>query len=329
MNARHLARGLALVTLLGAICWALFVAGPGCRRRASKGELRAWDVELRRLQAEQDSLRARAAELVARDPRLQKLPKGDVVVGVPTSFLRTVIERVFDDVAGNVTLSLGGLKAHVTKKVKKVVTIGEFTLDVDIEEVVGKLKPGRPNIRFGGNRISMSLPVAVSEGHGRAKLHFVWDGKNVADMTCGDVDVTRTVTGNVVPSDYVVSGSLNLTIRENRVVCTPVFPETRLRIRVEPSQASWDSVKAILEAKDGMCGWVLDKVDVPSILEGVVQEKGFNVKLPVNKLKPFALPAGVRDTVRVGERVLTFDTRTNTLRIDPDAIWYSADVTLK
>jgi hypothetical protein len=313
--------GLALVTLL-VIC-------PGCSRRASPRQVQAWNVEIQRLQAEQDSLRARAAELVATDPRILALPKGGVVVSVPTVFLKSVIWRVFDDVAGNVTLNLSGIKVHVAKKIKKVVTIGEFTLDVEIHEVVGKLKPGQPDIRFGGNRVSLSLPVTLSEGHGTALIHFVWDGKNVAGLTCGDMDVTEEVAGTVIPDQYVVSGSISLAIREDQIVCTPEFPETKVRIHMKPSEASWDSINAILASKHGVCGWVLDKVNVPKLLEGIVQEKGVNVPLPVNKIKPFVLPAGVRDTVTVAGKVLTFETRTNTLRINPDAIWYSADVAVK
>jgi hypothetical protein len=177
--------------------------------------------------------------------------------------------------------------------------------------------------------MSMSLPLSVSEGRGAATIHFVWDGKRMADVTCGDMDLTQRVSGSVIPADYVVSGSLDLEVRGNKIVCTPVFPETRIRVQVEPSRESWAAIDSILEAKRGVCGWVLDKVDVPNLLKGIVQEKGINVKLPVNKLKPFTLPAGVRDTVTVAGRHVAFDTRTNTLRIDHDAIWYSADVTMK
>jgi hypothetical protein len=140
--------------------------------------------------------------------------------------------------------------------------------------------------------------------------------------------VTEKVAGTVIPDQYVVSGTLSLAIQDNEIVCTPEFPETKVRIRMKPSQASWDSVNEILASKHGVCGWVLDKVDVPSLLEGIVQEKGINVRLPINNIKPFVLPAGVRDSVTIGTKVLTFGTRTNTLRIDPDAIWYSADITV-
>jgi hypothetical protein len=301
----------------------------GCSRRASSDQVKVWDAEIRSLQAEQDSLRAVAQVHVERDPRLRELPQGDVVVSVPTSFVRDMIGRVLHDVADDVTLSLGGLKAHVVRSVKKVITIGEFTLDVDILEVSGRLATGEPAIDFGGNQVSLSMPVTVTEGHGEASIHFVWDGKNVAGATCGDMDITQKVSGSVIPSEYVVSGTLNLETRGSEIVCTPLFPETKLRIRLKPSQGSWDAVNAILAEKHGVCGWVLDKVNVPGLLEGIVQEKGFNVKLPVNRIRPFVLPAGVQDSVAVGGKLFTFDTRTKSLRIDSDAIWYSADVAVK
>src|SRR5262245_6343597 len=105
----------------------------GCARQASPKQVREWDAELARLQAEQDSLRARANVLVQADPKIMALPEGDVVIRVPTSFIRNVLEKVFEDVASRVTLRLGGIKAHVQKKVKKLVTIGEFTVDVDVQ----------------------------------------------------------------------------------------------------------------------------------------------------------------------------------------------------
>jgi len=298
----------------------------GCSRRPTSRQVQAWDAEIAALQTELDSLRARARELADADPRIRQLPEGEVVISVPTAFLRSVIERVIEDVASNITLSLSGIKAHVAKSIKKVVTIGEFVVDVNIDRVTGKLQPGKPDVRFGGNRLSVSLPVKLSEGSGQATVHFVWNGKNVADAVCGDMDITQKLTGSVIPADYVIAGAMKLSLQDNRLVFTPVFPETRVRIRVRPSKQSWAAVDSILEAKHGVCGWVLDRVDVRKLLTGVVEEKGFNVKLPIDKLKPFALPAGVTDSVKVGDRVLAVATRTNTIRVDPDAIWYSASV---
>lgn len=318
------ARATRVALLLG-----LALTSAGCSRTARPEQVREWNAEIRALQAEQDSLRARVAELVSRDESVRRVPKGDVVLSVPTRFIRQVLERVFEDVADNVSLSLKGLKAHIAKSVRKVVPIGDFVVDIDIHEVRGRLRPRTPQLVFGGNQVALSLPVELSRGDGDATVHFVWDGKNVSGVTCGDMDVTQNVTGSVIPAEYVLEGSMKLAVRGSRIVCTPEFPETRLRLRLKPSAESWQAVDSILAEKHGACGWVLDKVDVPGMLEGLLQEKGFHVKLPMHKIRPFALPAGVRDTIQVGGRMLTFTTRTNTLRLDPDAIWYSADVAVR
>jgi len=318
MTARYVPCALLVLALIA-----------GCSRIPSTGEMRAWDADIRRLEARRDSLQERLVILAAEDPRVRRMPHGDVVILIPTSSVRGLIERVFDDVAGNVTLRLSGLKAHVAKKVTKIVTIGEFTVDVNIDEVVGKLGPAKPDIVFADDRIRMSLPVSVSEGHGKSTIRFVWDGKNVADLACGDMDVTRVLSGDVVPARYVVVGTLQLGMRGSQIVCTPKFPETKIRIRVEPSKESWAAIDSLLAEKHGVCGFVLDRVDVPSILKRVTMEKGFNVRLPVHKIRPFTIPAGIRDSVTVGDRTIAVATSSNAVRIDPDAILYSATVRLK
>ena len=301
----------------------------GCSRTPSQEERRGWDLEIARLQAEQDSLRARAAVLIAADPRILGLPEGEVVVAVPTSFIRQVIDRLFQDVVNRITLRLSGIKAHVAKKVKKVVTVGEFTVDVNIDQVVGKIGPKPPRIAFGGDSISLKLPIAIKSGRGEATIHFVWDGKHVAGLACGDLDITQKVTGNVVPANYLVTGRIELRIKGRRVVAALRFPETKLRVRVKPSKESWAAIDSILDEQKHVCGWVLDKVNVPALLENLTETKGFNVKLPVDKLKPVILPAGIRDSVQVGDRSLAIDAQTKSIRIDPDAIWYSAAVKLE
>jgi hypothetical protein len=316
-------------TVVLALAALLAVAGSGCARKPSASETKQWTDTIARLEAEQDSLRTVAAAMIARDPRLSGLPQGDVVVSVPTSFVRNVLLRVFDEVADHVTLRLGGIKARVEKSVKKIVKIGDFTVDIRIDEVVGELRPQEPAVRFDGGRIGLRLPVEVHKGTGKATIHFVWDGKNVAGVACGDMDVTRTLTANVVPARYVVSGALDLAMKDNRIVGTPRLPVTRLNLKVSPTKASWDQVHALLDEKKGACGYVLDKVDVPNILRKLVQEKGFNVTLPFHKLRPFTVPGGVSDSVSVQGRVLAVEATSNMLRIDPDAILYGVNVSLR
>jgi hypothetical protein len=305
----------------------LVLLGTTCSRRSTPHQTKEWNDEIVRLESEHDSLRSRLDDLMANDPRIMALPQGDIVVGVPTAFLRDVIEHVFEDVASNVTLRLSGIHAHVAKTVKKVVTLGEFTVDVDSLTAVGKLRPGKPTIRFGGGGVSLSLPVTVIQGHGEAVIHFVWDSKNIADIACGDMDVRQRVSGTIVPDDYRLSGTMTFELRGPNAVGTYHFAETLLRIRVRPSQQSWNAIDTLLAQKHmGVCGWVLDKVDVPSLLTAVVETNGFNVKLPLDRLRPVRFPAGVQDSVFFGERALAVSAQTKTFRIDPDMIWYSAAV---
>jgi hypothetical protein len=321
VSLNGLSAGMLLLALLGA-------AG-GCARRPSESQQQAWDRELHRLTVEQDSLRARASALVQADPRMQKLPAGDVVMVVPTVFLRSVIEQVFEDVVGNVTLSVHGLKSHVAKSVHQVIPIGDYVLDVDVHELSGVLSPGRPVLGFGGDRTSMLLPVKVREGRGEATFHFVWKSKSLPDLTCGDWDITQKVSGTVVPSEFLLSGGMSLRTRGNRIVCTPEFPETKLRLRVTPSPASRDAVRSLLAQKRGLCGWVIERVDLPGLLSAMLEAQGFDVAIPMNRIPALDLPAGVRESVRVGGRVLVVEARTRTLRLDAEAIWYSADVTMR
>jgi hypothetical protein len=307
---------LVLMAVLGASCW----------RNASQDQVRRWNGEIVRLEVERDSLERRVAGLMAQDPRIQALPGGDVVVAVPTSFVRDVIDRLFEDVADRITLRLSGLHARVEKTVKKVITIGAFVVEVDSLKAVGKLRPGKPDLQFGHQGVSLSLPVTVSEGHGEAVIHFIWDGKNVADATCGDMDIRQRVDGTIVPAEYRMSGTLSFEVRGSRAIGTFHFPETKLRIRVRPSKESWAAIHAILEEKSGVCGWVLDKVGVPDLLTGVLETQGFNVRLPLDRLQPMIFPAGAQDSVTVGGRKLAVNAQTHTFRIDPDAIWYSATV---
>jgi len=260
---------------------------------------------------------------------MQKLPQGDVVMVIPAATLRSVIEGVVGGVAGNVRLSVRGLRAHTAKSVHQVIPIGDYVFDIDVHEVSALLSPGRPELAFGGDRVSMQLPVRIREGRGLATLRFVWRSKSLGDLTCGDLDLTQEVSGTVVPTEVLLSSAMSLRTRGNRIVCAPELSEPRVRLRVSPSQATRDALRAKLAGRRGVCGWVLESVDLPALLSAMLETQGFDVKLPVEKLPPFELPAGLSDSVRVGSRVLVVEARTNALRLDAEALWYSAAVTFR
>jgi len=298
----------------------------GCRDRetSSLKEMRA-DIE--RLEKERNELRSRIGEGVAADPRIAGIPTTGVRVGVPTDLARRLITDVVTGFVDQVTLKLGNIKVHKAGRVKKIVTIGEYVLDVRIVDVMGKLATGEPTVRFGGNEIGLDLPVRVKSGTGSAVIDFEWDGKNVSGAVCGDMQIQQTVSGSVKPAEYPVSGALRLTATAQQILAAPRFPEVRIRIQIVPSPDSWAAVQGILDSKEGICGWALEKVDILGILQKLI-DKGFNVRLPTEKIKPVAVPVGIAPTMTVRDQEITIAVEVSQLAITEHMLWLGADVTL-
>jgi len=313
---------IAALVLLAAAPAALLA---GCRKdREKPGEIKG---EIAALEKERDALRARVEELVVRDPRTKGLPKAPVRVGVPTTLTRTLIEKVTAGFVDQVTLELKNLRARKSGTVKKVVTIGEYALDVRIEKVQGRLKTGKPDVRFGGNKIALALPVTVASGSGKATIAFKWDGKNVSGAVCGDLEIEQSVTGSVKPDSYPVAGALVLSAGAQEILASPKFPVVKVKLRIEPSAESWAAVQKIIDDKTGACGFVLDKVDVLKIVRGII-DRGFNVRLPTEKIKPMAVPVGIEPTMNVRGRTVALGIKVGELTITEDMIWLGAAVTV-
>lgn len=310
------ALGLAAMVFLAQACQREEAASP----EQMKARIQALEQERRTLQAH-------VGELIAKDPRLQGMPATDVRVGVPTVLAETMIERVVTGFVDSVTLTLRNLKVKKTGTVKKMITLGAYDLKVEINEVSGRLKTGKPKVTFGGNKVSLELPVKVASGTGNADIAFKWDGKNVSGAVCGDMEVNQQVAGHVKPDEYAVSGALHLTATSREILASPKFPVVRINLKVDPSPESWAAVQKMLDDKGGVCGFVVDKVDIRGVLEGLVG-KGFNVRLPTEKIKPMAIPVGIAPTMKVGDETVRIEVKVSNLAITKHMIWLGADVTL-
>ena len=301
------------------------LVGGGCRSdKESEAELRQ---EIQALESERDHLRTKIDELMVRDPRTLGMPKTAVRVGIPTVLARELVEKVVAGFVDQVELVLTNLHVHKNGTVKKVVTLGAYDLDVTLEEIRGQLKTGRPDVRFGGNKVQVALPVTVASGTGRATIHFTWDGKKVAGALCGDLDITREVSGGVKPDSYPLQGGLVLSATAQQILAAPRFPKLRVTLKVEPSAESWATVQAVLDEKSGVCGFVLEKVDVLKIVRGIV-DKGFGVNLPTEKLKAVAVPVGIEPTMTVRDKAIALGIRVGGLAITENTLWLGADVTV-
>ena len=291
------------------------------------------EARLQSLRDQREVLRTRLREAVIAhgEKSLAEAPAGGLIIGIPTDFTASIVEQVVTGLFGETTLTLKNLKVHKAGEVKAKIlikkrTVGKYVLDVDIHKVQGLLRPGTPKLSFGGNKVKVALPVRLAEGHGAADLRFQWDSKGAAaNLVCGDVDVTRTVTGGVVPEDYHVSGSFALAAAGNAVVLRPRFPDLAVRIYVDPSEQAWGVVDGVVKERAKGCEIALNKVDIKEKL-GTILGRGFNVKIPQKIFKPIKLPAGVRQSLEVQGIQLALEVKPTAVRIASDRLWYGADV---
>jgi hypothetical protein len=302
------------------------VLSSSCGRedRQAPKKLRA---EIEALERERETLRGRMNELIVRDPRLKGMPETPVKVGVPTALARDLVQRVVAGFVDQVTLELKNLKVKKSGTVRKVVTIGQYDLDVTINRVIGKLKTGKPEVTFGGNKVAVALPVTVASGTGNATIRFKWDGKNVAGATCGDLEVTQDVSGSVRPDSYPVAGALVLTATAKDILAQPRFPVIKVNLKVQPSKESWAAVQKLLDEKEGLCGYVVEKVNVLGIVQKLI-DKGFNVRLPTEKIKAMAVPVGIQPEMEVRGQPVALAIRLGELAITEQMIWLGARVSV-
>jgi hypothetical protein len=318
MSTRRFVAGLALAAL---------AAGPACGVVGAARE-RVLRAEIARLEREREELRRRVDARLLADPRFRGMPESPLRVGVPTSLLRAFLEKLASAVVDRVRLELTDIKAHKTGEIRKVVTLGHYDLDVTIERLEGRLRAGRPEVRFGGDEVAVALPVKIESGEGRATLHFVWDGKNVSDALCGSLDVRQDVSGRVQPETFLLRGGLALTATEQWIVASPRFPPTKVRLHIQPSAASWQAVADILGEKKGACAFVLGKIDVLALLRDLIR-KGINVRLPTEKIPTLSVPIGVEPTIAIRGQPVTLAIRVGGLAITERDLWLGAFVSLR
>jgi hypothetical protein len=255
------------------------------------------------------------------------MPNTTVRIGVPTILARALIQRIAAGFVDRITLELKNIKVRKSGTIKKIVTLGEYQLHITINRVTARLKTGKPTVTFGGNKVAMAMPVSVVSGSGRATIHFKWDGKNIAGAVCGDLDITQEVKGGVRPDHYSVSGALVLTATTEQLLAEPVFPRLTVKLKVLPAPESWAAAQKIIDDKRGICGFVLDRVDILGAVRKII-DKGFTVRIPTEKIKPLAVPVGINPSMQVREHTVALGISLSDLAITKSMIWLGSDVTV-
>jgi len=319
---------LVLVAVAGLLYW---------RSRPSPLPPPPSAAQLQALVERRDALQARLREVVVAsgEKSLAEAPAGDLMIGIPTSFTRSILQQVATGLFDGMTLTLQNLKVHKEGdvKVKALVRrkrVGRYVLDVQIHEVRGILKPGPPDLRFSEGRVAVSLPVRLAEGTGNADIRLQWDSKGLlANMICGDTDVTKAVTGGVIPQDYVLKGAFRIASAGEAIVLRPDFrEELKVRIFVDPSEQAWQAVQEVVKAQRAGCEAVLNKIDIQQIL-GHIVGRGFNVKIPQKVIKPVRIPAGVRRSLEMQGIHIALQVKSTGLKVSSDRLWYGANVALE
>jgi hypothetical protein len=287
-------------------------------------EIQALTEERRRLR---DEFRALLTQHNILD--LANAPPGNILVGVPTGFAQDLVGQMVRGLFSEVRLHLKNIKAHHEDDVKAKVVftqkLGHFIIDVDVKEIRALLKPSEPQLKFGGDKIGIRLPVTVADGRGTASVRFQWQGRGLAGAVCGDMDVNPDVSSEVKPASYTVAGEFLLAAEGETVVAKPRFGEVVLRIVLKPTEETWatlaSTVEDIKEDKKGVCRMAIKKIDVRSIVQKII-DKGFEVKLPSKLFRPISLPATVEQSVDIQGRTVKLDARPLGLRVTPFMLWY-------
>ncbi len=308
--------------LIPALAAALGGHGACLSERTSR---RALQQEVAALEAERDRLRSWLDETISREPSLAGVPQTPVCVGVPSALLRELVEKATAGFFDRVGLELRDLRVHESGELKKVVSLGRYDLDVTITRVEARFVTGRPDLRFGSDRLSLVLPVNLESGDGQAELAFRWRGSPVSRSVCDDRTIRRVVTGRILPDSYRLHGSLVLRAGEREILASPELPPLTVKVRVEPSPASWTAVEKVLTERGGVCGLVLDKVDVLGTLHRIVR-RGFKVRVPTERIGPLALPVAVESSLEVQGRRVALGIRIAGLAVGEQMLWLGAFV---
>ena len=293
-------------------------------------------AEIAGLRARRDELQERLTKAViaSGEKALARAPRANLMIGLPTSFTRALAEQVVTGLFTDMTLSLHDLRVRHSGEVEARVflrkkTIGAFDIDVLVQEVVGVLRPGLPDVRFSAGRLAFGLPFSIAEGSGRAQLRLRWESRTrAADFVCGDVDVTKEVTGRVIPTDYRLDGFFDVTASGETIVLEPRFPDLAVRVFIDPTEQAWNAVDEVVKERGAGCEIALGRVDIKEKL-GQILGRGLTVKIPKTLLKPIRLPAGVRQSLDVQGRRMTLSVKPTALLVAEERIWYGANLTLE
>jgi hypothetical protein len=170
--------------------------------------------------------------------------------------------------------------------------------------------------------------VSVSEGRGRVELGFAWDSKGIADLVCGDLEVTRELDGRLKPAVYPMSGHFELVAHDGALLLRPHFTQHAIRIRIEATDEAWRAFDELVDERSGLCQRAVLKADVKSRLAEILTE-GFDVQLPRGMLRDITLPASVQESLKLADGSYTLKAAPAHVAMNAQWLWYGTSVTIE
>lgn len=315
-------------------------AAAGCGRgdagpRATAG---SEEIALDSLRTEVGRLRGELDDRLTGDSLVRSVVDGggDVVLGVSTRLVTRVLDAATRTYLDEVRLHLEpGIEVEegdeVEVRIGPVrVSAGRWTVRVIVERIEAVLTADTVELSVAGDdRIEAAVPVRVHGASGTATIVFSWDATTAASVVCRDFAVRESFLGTVAPYTERLEAALVLEAEGARVVARPRYTGRRLSVRPEPTPAAWRRVREILERQNNIfrCGLALSPDDLEARLRRLLR-RGFRFEFPESVLQPVELPTGLTEEVEVEGRSFTVAVRPVRLRLDPDWLWYAADVEL-
>ena len=259
--------------------------------------------------------------------------RGQVVLAIRSGLIEELAGNVARRYLDRVTVDLSEVEGHSSGELRKKtflgrVKVGEWSVSVDLGNLVGHLRAGSPRVSLRGpDLIDIELPVDVQETEGDATLRFGWDSAGLANAVCKDFELTREIRGRVLAQRHLVSGALRLHNTGESLTATPVFPDRRIRLKLDLTARSWGVVEAALRSQDtsGKCGTLMDP-DKGLVRLRALAARGINVRLPDSIFRAVSLPARLQKSVKVSQRTVGLRLTAESLRIETATLWSSVSV---
>jgi hypothetical protein len=282
-----------------------------------------------------DRLHGRLEKAAAADPLVAAAvaDRGQVVLAMRSGLIEGLAGTVARSYLDRVTVDLSEIEGHSSGEMRKKtflgrIKLGEWSVSVELGDLVGHLRAGTPRVSLRGpDLVDVELPVDVQETEGNASLRFSWDSAGLANAVCRDFELTREIRGRVLAQRHVVSGALRLHNTGDSVTATPVFPDRRIRLKLDLTSRSWGVVEAALRSQDtsGRCGALMDPDKGLGHLRALAA-RGIHVRLPDSIFRAVTFPARLHEEVKVNERPVGLRVRAESLRVQAATLWTSASV---